>query len=467
MNGPIEISSDSDSDDESFSSKKDIRPGSSPSPIPYPFLTTNTTGRVAVHNTTFIKREEDDEEDEEEEEKPQLDDKPTQGEPQRIPCRGCIQNMILLGPGHLCYSQLNKPGNTTLYLCTRSMLANPVSFISKHLFLSLQANARHYACRLQAMASCKVEGWNKLVRDTRNALREPSRKGPLGHRTRTTQYAYTNHPQSISSGFEQAKTAIYAPLMSPPASTPSSEQLATYFNRMNELLAQSNNNMVALVNRYDTLIELHRGPFFEQTIPPYEEEDDDFEDPGVSVGSDTTENTEPPAKRSKRNPIAGENREIPCAKCITRMHNNGPSDLCKFQASAYPTTACYGCAKVPENAKPHGRILQEAAKLFGRGELVHNWDQLARCALTAVQQAERDSSFMPDPPKAIQRDPGLSPHVPQPPGHDLPHQAFSGNEIAALVTRNNELVAKTNQLLKDLLEKVSVPNNGGFLPPWG
>ncbi|KAF4462150.1 hypothetical protein FALBO_11046 [Fusarium albosuccineum] len=145
-----------------------------------------------------------------------------------------------------------------------------------------------------------------------------------------------------------------------------------------------------------------------------------------------------------------------------------------FTPAAYPTTACYGCAKVgrtcrqvPDNAKPHARILQEAAKLLGRGQPVRNWDQLARCALTAVQQVERDSSSMPDPPKAIQRDPGLSPHVPQPPGHDLPHQAFSGNEVAALVTRNNELVAKTNQLLKDLLEKVSVPNNGGFLPPWG
>ncbi|KAF4462149.1 hypothetical protein FALBO_11045 [Fusarium albosuccineum] len=243
MNKPIEISSDSDSDDESFSSKKDIRPGSvkpqylmnCTTPIPYPSPTTNTAGRVARHNTTFIKheekvikREEEDDEGDEEEEEPQQDDKPTQGEPQRIPCRGCIQNMILLGPGHLCYSQLNEPGNTTLYLCTRSMLANP------------------------------VEGWDKLVRDTRNALREPSRKGPVGHRNRTTQFAYTNRPQSTSSSFEQANTSIYPPFMSPPASTPSSEQLATYFNRMNELLAQSNNNMVALVNRYDTLIELHR-----------------------------------------------------------------------------------------------------------------------------------------------------------------------------------------------------------------
>ncbi|KAF4988192.1 hypothetical protein FDECE_15146, partial [Fusarium decemcellulare] len=103
-----------------------------------------------------------------------------------------------------------------------------------------------------------------------------------------------------------------------------------------------------------------------------------------------------------------------------------------FTPAAYPTTACHTCAavgrtcrQVPENAKPHARILQEAAKLLGRGELVHNWDQLARCALTAVRQVETDSSSMPDPPEAIQRVPGLSPHVPQPPGHDLPHQAFS------------------------------------------
>ncbi|KAF4988193.1 hypothetical protein FDECE_15147 [Fusarium decemcellulare] len=292
MNKPIEISSDSDSDDESFSSKKDIRPGSvksqyliklhSVGPIPYPFPT-NTAGRVARHNTTFIKHEEkvikreeeDDEEDEEEEEEPQRDDKPTQGEPQRIPCRGCIQNMILLGPGHLCYSQLNEPGNTTLYLYTRSMFANPVSFISKHLFLVRKERCQVQQCSqahthpIDLLSNLPLRVFRQTLVIMRagfklwplvklGAKKEPSRKGPVGHRTRTTQFAYTNRPQSTSSSFEQAKTAIYAPLMSPPASTPSSEQLATYFNRMNELLAQSNNNMVALVNRLDTLIELHR-----------------------------------------------------------------------------------------------------------------------------------------------------------------------------------------------------------------
>ncbi|RTE79927.1 hypothetical protein BHE90_005565 [Fusarium euwallaceae] len=169
-------------------------------------------------------------------------------------------------------------------------------------------------------------------------------------------------------------------------------------------------------------------------------------------------------------------------------------------------TSCYGCAQggrkcyqVPQAALPHARTLQEAAVRILNGEQVLNWDRLALEAKKAVIQAEKNPRFVPNPPRVIDQDAAPSPEPsqsppsqpsssqtpsseippsqtppsqtppPQEPQSPLPPFVISTlpvDDIAAAIARNNELVAKTNQLLRRVLGEIGAFTKGVSPPPW-
>ncbi|KAM0430536.1 hypothetical protein ACHAPT_005885 [Fusarium lateritium] len=190
------------------------------------------------------------------------------------------------------------------------------------------------------------------------------------------------------------------------------------------------------------------------------------------------------SRRSRRNLRArDEPRDVPCAACVKRMAQVGPDALCRSQDSP-STVACYGCAKVgrkccqvPEMVLPHVCILQEAAGRIIDGEPILNWDTLALQAKEAVLRAGQNPHSIPDPPMAINQGAAPSPEPPQsPPTVPEPPQspptvpepsrsplsvpAPPTGSIAAAVARNNELVAKTNQLLRRVLGEIGALNRG-------
>ncbi|KAL2684776.1 hypothetical protein Neosp_005865 [[Neocosmospora] mangrovei] len=187
-----------------------------------------------------------------------------------------------------------------------------------------------------------------------------------------------------------------------------------------------------------------------------------------SANSDSDEDTTRPAKQPRIDPkTRGDPREISCA--------------------------------VPGAALPHARTLQEAAVRVLNGEQVLNWDKLALEAKRAVIQAEKDPHLVPIPPRAIDQGAAPSPEPSQsppsqssssqtspsdmPPTQTPPTQTpppltppsplppfvlstLPVDDIAAAMTRNNELVAKTNQLLRRVLGEIGAFTRGSEPPSW-
>ncbi|KAM6530805.1 hypothetical protein FSOLCH5_000300 [Fusarium solani] len=173
--------------------------------------------------------------------------------------------------------------------------------------------------------------------------------------------------------------------------------------------------------------------------------------------------------------------------------------------------SCYGCAQggrkcyqVPHAALPHACTLQEAAVRILNGEQVLNWDKLAFEAKRAVIQAEKNPHFVPNPPQAIDQGAAPSPEPsqsppsqrsssqtppseipptrippsqtppsqtppPQTPPSPLPPFVLSTLPVdgtTAAIARNNELVAKTNQLLRRVLGEMGAFTRGEEPPSW-
>ncbi|RSL49962.1 hypothetical protein CEP53_008973 [Fusarium sp. AF-6] len=224
--------------------------------------------------------------------------------------------------------------------------------------------------------------------------------------------------------------------------------------------------------------------------------DSEFEDQPSPASSDNDLDETRPAKQPRVDPkTRGEPREISCAVCINRMLACGPEFLCRCRDTPM-ATSCYGCAQggrkcyqVPQAALPHARILQEAAVRILDGEQVLNWDRLTLEAKKAVIQAEKNPRVVPNPPRAIDQGAAPSPEPsqsspsqpspsqtppsqtppPQEPQSPLPPFVISTlpvDDIAAAIVRNNELVAKTNQLLRRVLGEIGAFTKGVSPPPW-
>ncbi|RSL96845.1 hypothetical protein CEP52_011236 [Fusarium oligoseptatum] len=236
-----------------------------------------------------------------------------------------------------------------------------------------------------------------------------------------------------------------------------------------------------------------------------DDSDSEFEVQPSPASSDNDQDETRPAKQPKFDPkTRGEPREISCAACINRMLACGPEFLCRCRDTPM-ATSCYGCAQgrrkcyqVPQAALPHARTLQQAAVHILNGEQILNWDRLALEAKKAVIQAEKNPRFVPNPPRAIDQGAAPSPEPSQsppsqpspsqtpsseippsqtPPSQTPPPQAQSPlppfvistlpvDDIAAAIARNNELVAKTNQLLRRVLGEIGAFTKGVSPPPW-
>ncbi|KAJ4222162.1 hypothetical protein NW759_006585 [Fusarium solani] len=237
----------------------------------------------------------------------------------------------------------------------------------------------------------------------------------------------------------------------------------------------------------------------------------EFEDQPSPANSDNDQDTTRPSKQPRVDPkTRGEPREISCAVCINRMFACGPEFLCRCRDTP-AAVSCYGCAQggrkcyqVPHAALPHARTLQEAAVRILNGEQVLNWDKLAFEAKRAVIQAEKNPRFVPNPPQAIDQGAAPSPEPsqsppsqrsssqtppseipptrippsqtppsqtppPQTPPSPLPPFVLSTlpvDGITAAIARNNELVAKTNQLLRRVLGEMGAFTRGEEPPSW-
>ncbi|EEU44153.1 uncharacterized protein NECHADRAFT_74252 [Fusarium vanettenii 77-13-4] len=193
--------------------------------------------------------------------------------------------------------------------------------------------------------------------------------------------------------------------------------------------------------------------------PPFDGFDDsgsEFDEHAPSVAnSGITQSTVPRRTRQRRNMRPqDEPREVTCASCINRMDQNGPVAVCRSQESPN-AVACFACAKVgrkclpvPEAALPHAHVIQEAASRLINGEPVLNWNVLVSEAKEAVHGVRQNPVFVPNPPSAI--DQGAAPS-PEPSQSPQPLQQAPADDICAAVSRNNELVAKNNQLLQRVL----------------
>ncbi|KAJ4186119.1 hypothetical protein NW755_007971 [Fusarium falciforme] len=227
----------------------------------------------------------------------------------------------------------------------------------------------------------------------------------------------------------------------------------------------------------------------------------EFEDQPSPASNGNDQDTTRPAKQPRVDPkTQGEPREISCAVCINRMLACGPEFLCRCRETP-AAVSCYGCAQggrkcyqVPQAALPHARTLQEAAVRILNGEQVLNWDKLALEAKRAAIQAEKNPRFVPNPPRAIDQGAAPSPEPsqsppsqrsssqippsqtppsqtppPQTPPSPLPPFVLSTlpvDGITAAIARNNELVVKTNQLLRRVLGEMGAFTRGEEPPSW-
>ncbi|KAJ4173187.1 hypothetical protein NW754_012195 [Fusarium falciforme] len=210
----------------------------------------------------------------------------------------------------------------------------------------------------------------------------------------------------------------------------------------------------------------------------------EFEDQPSPASNGNDQDTTRPAKQPRVDPkTQGEPREISCAVCINRMLACGPEFLCRCRETP-AAVSCYGCAQggrkcyqVPQAALPHARTLQEAAVRILNGE-----------------QAEKNPRFVPNPPRAIDQGAAPSPEPsqsppsqrsssqippsqtppsqtppPQTPPSPLPPFVLSTlpvDGITAAIARNNELVVKTNQLLRRVLGEMGAFTRGEEPPSW-
>ncbi|KAM0559389.1 hypothetical protein ACHAPJ_004416 [Fusarium lateritium] len=169
--------------------------------------------------------------------------------------------------------------------------------------------------------------------------------------------------------------------------------------------------------------------------PPEDEEDGDYCD-GHDSGSGDMGGS--PTKRSRRNPIQGEPRVTPCARCFKNMTDNGSECFCRFQA-ANNTSACYECARVGRkcdellpNAIAIGKSLQLAAIRMQDNHPVTNWSQLVTEAKGAVGGGNANPN--PSARAAIQR-PAAAPAMAPAPSLAVPQLSSPESNLGPVLER--------------------------------